>query len=190
MASADSGRAAVAAGTALADSDTAVVDSDMAAVDFDSAAAGSGTAAADFGMGADSGLCSAWPGAGHSEIGPLPRDDWGRAGRKLQPRAEKGMSRETGPQRRLPPHALFPRWNSCSQVDLRMGSKWAPSWLRAGTSRRVAPGKRPKFEKVILRSGGRSALPSDPAPARSNPAFAGHAQQPPEKTTEGSASRR
>jgi len=71
MASADSGTAAVAAGTDLADSDTAVVD-------FDSAFAGSDMASADFGMAADSELCFAWPGAGHSGTGPSapsPRDD-------------------------------------------------------------------------------------------------------------------
>lgn len=67
-ASVDSGMGAVAAGTAPADFDTAFADSD-------SAAAGSGTASADFGMAADSALCSAWPGAGHSGTAPSRRDD-------------------------------------------------------------------------------------------------------------------
>jgi hypothetical protein len=68
MAAADSGMAAVAAGTALADFDTAFVDSDLASVDFGTAFAVAGTAA-------DSALCLAWPGAGHSGTGPSPRDD-------------------------------------------------------------------------------------------------------------------
>ena len=67
-ASADFGMAAVAAGTALVDSDTAFVDSD-------SAAAGSGMAFAVAGTAADSALCSAWPGAGHSGTAPSQRDD-------------------------------------------------------------------------------------------------------------------
>ena len=119
MASGDSGTVA-AAGTALADSDTAFVDSDLAA-------AGSGTAFAVAGTAADSELCLVWPEAGRSGTAPLPRDHWDRAGRKPELRSEKGTSRKTGPQRRLPPDALFPRWKSCSQNDLQMGSDLVPS---------------------------------------------------------------
>ena len=65
---ADSGTAAVAAGTDLADFDTAFADSDLDA-------AGSGTAFAVAGTAADSALCSAGFGAGHSGTAPSPRDD-------------------------------------------------------------------------------------------------------------------
>jgi len=154
---ADSGSAAAVADTALAAAGTASADfgsgaaaADTVAVDSDLASAVADSAAAAAGIAADSALRFAEPEAARNRAALGVHSC---VAQPPQPRSNKG----TGPLRPSPPDAFFPRWMSSSRVFL--------------------PASGRNVKNVNLRSGCRSTIPSDPAPAHCYPAFAGRPQQ-------------